>query len=147
MEIPLPTEEQTERFFKFIDKTESCWNWTGFKNAQGYGHFRMKDHVYKAHRVSYLIKYEKIDSDLYIDHLCRNTSCVNPSHLEQVTHKENIIRGDGITASNARKTHCKYGHEFTPENTYQKSMGRECRTCKKLMMREFRKHHSEGGYQ
>lgn len=68
---------------------------------------------------------------MQIDHLCRNHDCVNPEHLEVVTQAENMRRGIGATAINARKTHCKHGHEFTPENIYRRPNGRECMTCLK----------------
>lgn len=66
------------------------------------------------------------------DHTCRNRNCINDTHLEVVTHKVNVLRGVGHTAVNARKTHCKRGHEFTPENTgktYTVGGGRKCLTC------------------
>jgi hypothetical protein len=65
-----------------------------------------------------------------IDHLCRNTSCVRPDHLEVVTREENALRG----SRNAAKTHCDRGHEFTPENTYVPPSRdhRACRECRRL---------------
>lgn len=66
------------------------------------------------------------------DHLCRNRNCINPDHIEVVTHKVNVLRGSGHTAINARKTHCIRGHEFTTDNTisaYTNNGGRKCRAC------------------
>jgi len=69
---------------------------------------------------------------LELDHLCRVKHCCNPDHLEAVTHYTNLHRGASIQARNAKKTHCKWGHEFTPENTYiiPSGAGRACRACK-----------------
>ena len=90
---------------------------------------------YRAHRMAYAMSaHRALDVDLEIDHLCRVRNCVRPSHLEQVTGRENVLRSHGPAAINARKTHCHKGHEFTPENTYVWSNGsrthRMCRTCR-----------------
>lgn len=80
-----------------------------------------------------------IPKGLTLDHLCRNRACVNPVHLEPVTNRVNILRGIGITAQNARKTHCKHGHPFTVENTIYKHGGgwRICKICNRARFREY----------
>lgn len=72
-----------------------------------------------------------IPEGLVIDHLCRNRGCVNPDHLEAVTQRENILRGEGLAAANARKTHCPKGHPYSGENLYvvPSSGRRQCRIC------------------
>ena len=75
---------------------------------------------------------------MVLDHLCKNKSCVNPQHLEVVTNTENVMRADGVCALNAKKTHCKHGHEFTELNTYRTKVGRVCKQClrdRKIMYR------------
>ena len=114
--------------------TESgCWIWNGEVTPSGYGRAHIKGKRYMAHRLLYKLNIGKIPQELQLDHLCRVRCCVNPSHLEVVTVKENVLRGVGLTAINARKTHCQHGHEFTPENTIHtisgKSKSRMCRTC------------------
>ena len=124
------------RFWAKVDKSQGCWIWTACRNSKGYGLFTFKlhgKHVRRgAHRVAYLMTFGRIEKGLELDHLCRNRRCVNPSHLEQVTHHENLMRGQTITAIHAAKTHCKHGHEFTPDNTFYKKgkpKYRNCRQC------------------
>lgn len=120
------------RFWSKVDKTETCWIWTGATHPFGHGHIKVDGEVKNAHRVSYEIAYGPIPDGLHIDHLCRNPGCVRPDHLEPVTPIENVMRGESGHAVNARKTHCVRGHEFTPENTYEWGSTRACRTCRKF---------------
>ena len=106
-----------------------CWEWTGARDSNGYGHFRLPGSprgvgVVSAHCFAWELAHGPMPGDSEPDHLCKNRGCVNPAHLELVPHRENALRGSGPTARNARKTHCKRGHEFTPENTYVDSEGR-----------------------
>ena len=100
----------------------------------GYGARHIQGKQWRVHRWSYTLAYGPIPRGLVIDHLCRNRKCMRPSHLEAVSNHENILRGEGACAQNSRKTHCKKGHEFTPENTILRSRpegGRRCRECQR----------------
>jgi hypothetical protein len=82
-----------ERFINKVDFDSSdCWDWVGSKNELGYGTMRYRGRVWKAHRVSYLLFNGDPENGLVIDHTCKNRSCVNPLHLEEVTQKENLQR-------------------------------------------------------
>jgi hypothetical protein len=88
--------------------------------------------------VAYELFVGPIPEGLELDHLCRNPSCVNPAHLEAVTHRENVRRGDLHLVFGSR-THCTMGHEFTDENTYPRPTGgRGCRECRRERVRAYR---------
>ena len=119
-------------FWDKVDKSQDCWTWLGSLFKTGYGQFWNGEKVVRAHRYSYELLKGEIPKGLQLDHLCRNRYCVNPKHLEPVTNRENVLRGNGICGNNARKTHCKNGHLFNEENTINlKGNRRQCRICKK----------------
>lgn len=125
-----------ERFFRHVNKTDTCWLWTGYLNSKGYASFRVGGVQHPAHRVSHELFNGPISMGLEIDHLCRVRHCVNPDHLEAVTHRENIHRGIYPV-----QTHCINGHEFTEDNTgrtaNKKGPYRYCRICKNAQWREW----------
>jgi hypothetical protein len=119
-----------ERLDLYVEKTESCWLWIAGRTTTGYGQIQHNGRKWKAHRLVYTILRGAIPEGLELDHLCRNRLCVNPNHLEPVTTRENLLRGEGSTGRRARQTHCVHGHEFTSENTRRAPNGtRHCRTC------------------
>lgn len=131
---------ESERFWAMVDRSGECWTWQGHRDTRGYGKFTQDGAVTEfAHRYAYIEANGPIPPGTHTDHLCRNTSCVRPSHLEVVTPRENTMRGFGPTALNAVKTHCVRGHEFTPENTYMKGTRRVCRECKRADDRKRRR--------
>lgn len=114
---------------------DGCWEWTASRFRNGYGQFNSQ----LAHRVIYKELVGPIPEGLDLDHLCRNRACVRPDHLEPVTRRENLIRGETSIAENVRKTHCKHGHEFTEKNIYRWRGKRLCRIC-----RDARRHKNRG---
>ncbi len=115
-----------------------CWLWIGTVKPSGYGTFSFDAGCVRAHRLAYDALVGQVPLGLDLDHLCRVRSCVNPAHLEPVTRRENLHRGETQIARNAAKTHCDHGHPFDAVNTtfYRhksaKRLGqiqRRCRQC------------------
>ena len=116
---------------------DPCWLWTARRHRRGYGQVRELAPSRRV-RLAHLVVYELLcgprPEGLEADHLCHNTSCVHPGHLEFVTHKENAQRSDGSWLPGERnrtKTHCPKGHPYVGANVYVRpgDGGRECRTC------------------
>lgn len=107
-----------------------CWIFDGYLN-NGYGRAKVNGKVQTVHRVVYEALVGGVPECWVLDHLCRNRACYNPLHLEPVTQQENILRGLGLAAINARKTHCPAGHPYSGDNLYiQPGGGRKCRVCR-----------------
>lgn len=138
---------------------DGCWLSTGSLTPKGYARFKFDDRSGHGHRFAYLALVGPIPDDLELDHrchteddsckggvVCAHRKCINPAHLEAVTHRENLRRGnigqyqrqDGEAASRL-KTHCAHGHEYTPDNTYTYPDGkRVCRICKNAEKARYR---------
>ncbi len=135
------------RFFSKIDKLGPLWNgthcWVWIAGTRGrYPRFDGTT----AHNWSWVYHNGVVPEGRELDHLCRNRNCANPSHLEPVPHRENLIRGAGF-CSQARNTHCKNGHEFTPENIYNRPdqpHTRACRICAKIRKKPRKKWGDDG---
>ena len=135
-------EQVVAAFWSKVEKTPTCWLWRGSKNENGYGQvwrgfMEKKRTMEAAHRLAYRILIGEIPKGLEIDHLCKVRLCVNPEHLEPVTHRENLRRGDTLSGVNSRKTHCKNGHMLSRDNLlgserYRKHKGRCCKTCHRI---------------
>jgi hypothetical protein len=121
-----------DRLAAKIDITpDGCWEWTGYRYGNGYAAMGWLGRQRLLHRLAYEQLVEPIPHGLTLDHLCRVRHCVNPDHLEPVTQGENTRR--------AMRSHCKNGHEFTPDNTYVPADGkRYCRECRRQRVRASR---------
>lgn len=137
--IPDSKPSENERFWAKVDIRDDneCWEWSASLLPNGYGQFAQTT----AHRFSMIASGYAVSSSDVVDHLCRNRKCVNPSHLEVVSQSENVVRGyaGNVLAASATqrsldRTHCKHGHELTPENTYRPPSyptWRACRECRR----------------
>jgi hypothetical protein len=124
---------------KFIAQPNGCWKWLGKPDRDGYGEFHSNYlKTKRAHRIAYELLCEPIPQGLVIDHLCLNRKCVNPTHMEIVTNKQNVLRGTGFTAQNAKKTHCLKGHDLSKTGRIYARNMRQCMVCNADRARKYR---------
>lgn len=143
--------ELADRLMARVEKTPTCWLWTGPLTRDGYGgQIYVMGRLVLAHRVAYELFNGPIPKGLEVEHSCHTQDlscnagddcihrrCVNPAHLELLTHRENTLRGRSPQALNRHKTHCPAGHPYSPENTYRHRGRRECRVCIRRRAREY----------
>jgi hypothetical protein len=108
-----PPKSTMERFWAKVNKTDTCWLWTGSYGNHGYGNFRYKNTIRTAHRVAYMELVGEIPEGMCVCHTCDNTLCVRPDHLWLGTKSDNSLDRDRKKRGyQSRKTHCPQGHPY-----------------------------------
>lgn len=140
------TDLQCQRFLSKVEqRADGCWEWVGTRVKGGYGRFTVEQRPTRAklaHRLAYEHFVGPIPEGRELDHLCRNRACVNPTHVEPVTHLENCHRGDvRLNAYHAQnvlrqRTHCRKGHSYA--DAYSQKGARRCKTCQRAAMARWR---------
>ncbi|MDB4893169.1 MAG: hypothetical protein JWL61_5024 [Gemmatimonadetes bacterium] len=145
----MPRKSIEEKFWPKVDTSgglDACWLWTAATAGSGYGNVgNHNGRTVYAHRVSYELHVGAIPAGHFVMHSCDNPPCVNPAHLSVGLPKDNTrdMVNKGRSFGRLRGvTHCKRGHEFTPENTLWKPRTtrkgqRLCRTCNVEYHREY----------
>ena len=144
-----PSRIARGEWLRFLRKTvvddEGHWLWQGSVDWGGYGHYAWHGFVYPAHRFAYIALRGPIAGRFELDHLCCIRHCVNPNHLDLVTHHINILRGRGAQRGGTRLVSCKRGHPFNDDNTLVRrkryadgtvGRNRRCRICTEQYRRE-----------
>lgn len=142
-QYPVLKGEDYQKFlshFKIPDDVDDCWLWDRPNASNGYGYFPVHYEPFLAHRLAYTVWVDNnLSPRMWLDHLCRVPACINPSHLEPVTHRENVRRGRAPAAVNMRKTHCPRGHPY--DRVFERRQGkriivvRECTECTREISR------------
>lgn len=130
-----------ERFWSKVEKTESCWMWTGAAGEGGYGYFGLaKDACVLAHRFSFVLAHGPVPPGLFVHHSCDNKLCVRPDHLFAVRNSDNILLSNtgSSGAQNFRKTTCPRGHPYDRTVLTPSGFGRRCVTCDEKYASEYR---------
>jgi len=143
----LLTADEARRFVKYLSiNDQGCWIWTGGKTSGnskspkdrgGYGKFWLRGRSVAVHRLLYTATHGPIEDTLDHRPTC-DRACCNPAHLEDVPIGVNVLRGHGVMAQHARKTHCKRGHPLAGDNLVHVPGGRMCRLCRNLSYRAYR---------
>lgn len=152
------TPQTIESFWRYVKKTDTCWLWTGAKDACGYGmgHEKTPEGKWvtrRAHIISVRLSGREIPRGMQCDHLCDNPPCVRPDHIAITTQRMNVYRGTNVVAIHNKLTACRKGHPFTEDNTYAtkrytRSLARPervCKTCHQARVAQYRKRKKHNG--
>ena len=111
-----------------------CWLWIGGLKPDGYARFNTRK---TGHQMSFEHWIGKVPEGKEIDHICNMRCCVNPKHLQAITHKENIAKS-GAWEFNRKKTNCPKGHPYSGDNLYVLGTNRQCKICRRAYVKAYR---------
>lgn len=141
------TRREYLRIMRKVNVTGGCWIWLGcritdWRKVKTYGNCRYRKQSILVHKLLYTTLRGIVPLGLELDHTCQNTACVNPDHLEPVSHLENMQRGK-LCVLRTPKTHCPKGHEYTLENTFHETnvngtMVYRCRICQRANSQRYK---------
>lgn len=135
---------ETRLWARLVEAPSGCWEWQG-ATSSGYGTIRYDGRTQYVHRVTWQELRSEIPDGLELDHLCKNTRCANPWHLDPVTSAVNLARSTNPASTHRRAATCKNGHPKTTENVYISPTGRrQCQPCKLQRARDWHAAHPEG---
>lgn len=134
---------QIDIFWSKVDRSggpDACWQWLGFRDRIGYGHFSHK----LAHRIAWIARFGGIPEGQQVLHHCDNPPCCNSRHLFLGTQADNMrdcVAKGRLHSANARKTHCPFGHPYDEENTYivAATGWRICKACNRARAKRRRR--------
>lgn len=124
-------ERSRRKFWTRVEKTDGCWQWRGSVTGYGYGQYGhgLPGLTMRVHKLAWEAQNGPVPVGLVLDHLCRNRLCVRPDHLQAVPNRVNVLRGEGLSAVNARKRHCRRGHPFSDRDADGR---RRCEQCERI---------------
>ncbi len=138
--MPGRTLDEKLRLNHVVDPETGCWRWSRARTAGGYGHLRIARANVYVHRIAYELWIGPIGDGMTIDHVyargCRYRDCMNPAHLEAVTHAENMARTATVFLPGA--THCGRGHDLAAELVVKPSGQKVCNGCRRDQRRSAR---------
>lgn len=139
-DVPVKPRPVLDRMADKFLVGDGCWEWTAVRNSFGYGVIHRLDAGSRlAHRVLFEAMVGPVPDGMDLDHLCRNRGCVRPSHLEIVSRRVNIMRGEMPQILKERgqaKTHCPAGHSYADQERYRRKDGsRRCMECERIAAR------------
>lgn len=142
------SSDSITRFWQKVQKTDSCWNWTASKDKYGYGMWNYrtskKQQFMRAHRFAFLLSHGQLTPGKEINHICKNTSCVNSKHLEELTREEHMRKTPGTYGYKwGHRSKCEKGHPLKGKNLMPFALKRGFRKCRECSIEASKKWRTE----
>jgi len=122
---------------RIVEGEYGCWIWTGTDNGNDYPTSNVGSKQVYVYKEMYEYLKGPIPYGKEPDHICRIRKCINPAHIEPVTHRENMKRGKTIIARQIQSKTCPNGHPYSGVNNRG---DRICHPCYAEVARAYRQH-------